>query len=294
MACLPARGLDQRIAPPRLTGAAVLRAALPDYAATHRLPAPHWKILNALLACRTARLGGHVYRCLDCGEEHFVPHSCRNRHCPACQRALAEDWLIQQEAQLLPVPYFHVVFTLPHLLNPLIQQNQRVLYNLLFQAASQTLLEFGEERFHAQVGVTAVLHTWSQTLGDHYHVHCLVTGGGWDHAHGRWQSSGRRYLFPVQALSVVFRGKYLDGLQRLFAHGDLEFHGQLEALAAPADFAQLLGECRSRPWVVYSKRPFAGPGAGGALPVALYAPGRARRLPAPGPGRGGAHGELCL
>ena len=259
MACSPTGGLDQPIAPPRLTVAEVLRAALPDYAATHRLPAHHWKILNALLACRTARLGGHVYRCLDCGEEHFVPHSCRNRHCPACQRALAEDWLNQQEAQLLPVPYFHVVFTLPHVLNPLIQQNQRVLYNLLFQAASQTLLEFGEERFHAQVGVTAVLHTWSQTLGDHYHVHCLVTGGGWDQEHGRWQSSGRRYLFPVQALSVVFRGKYLDGLQRLFAHGDLEFHGQLEALAAPADFAQLLGACQSRAWVVYSKRPFAGP-----------------------------------
>jgi len=259
MACLPACGLDQPIAPPRLTVAEVLRAALPDYAATHRLPAHQWKILNALLACRTARLGGHVYRCLDCGAEHFVPHSCRNRHCPACQRALAEDWLKQQEAQLLPVPYFHVVFTLPHLLNPLLQQNQRVLYNLLFQAASQTLLTFGEERFHAQVGVTAVLHTWSQTLGDHYHLHCLVTGGGWDEEHGRWQSASRHYLFPVQALSAVFRGKYLDGLQRLFERGELEFHGKLEALAAPANFTQLLGDCRRRSWVVYSKRPFAGP-----------------------------------
>ncbi len=259
MACSPTGGLDQPIAPPQLTVAEVLRAALPDYAATHRLPAHHWKTLNALLACRTAQLGGHVYRCLDCGEEHFVPHSCRNRHCPACQRALAEDWLKQQEAQLLPVPYFHVVFTLPHLLNPLLQQNQRVLYNLLFQAASQTLLEFGEERFHAQLGVTAVLHTWSQTLGDHYHVHCLVTGGGWDEERQRWQSSGRRYLFPVKALSAVFRGKYLDGLQRLFERGELEFHGKLEALAAPANFTQLLGDCRRRSWVVYSKRPFAGP-----------------------------------
>lgn len=211
MACLPTGGPAPPLVPPRLTVAEVLRAALPEYAATHRLPAQHWKIMNALLACRTARLGGHVYRCLDCGQEHFVPHSCRNRHCPACQRALAEEWLAQQEAQLLPVPYFHVVFTLPHGLNPLIQQNQRVCYNLLFQAASQTLLTFGEERFHAQLGVTAVLHTWSQTLGDHYHLHCLVTGGGWDQAHGRWRSSGRRYLFPVRALSAVFRGKYLAG-----------------------------------------------------------------------------------
>jgi hypothetical protein len=259
MACLPTGGPAPPLVPPRLTVAEVLRAALPEYAATHRLPAQHWKIMNALLACRTARLGGHVYRCLDCGQEHFVPHSCRNRHCPACQRALAEEWLAQQEAQLLPVPYFHVVFTLPHGLNPLIQQNQRVCYNLLFQAASQTLLTFGEERFHAQLGVTAVLHTWSQTLGDHYHLHCLVTGGGWDQAHGRWRSSGRRYLFPVRALSAVFRGKYLAGLQRLFAHGALPFHGGLEALGTSAAFARLLAECRTRPWVVYSKRPFAGP-----------------------------------
>jgi hypothetical protein len=256
---MPCSHPSDQAAASRLTVAEVLRAALPEYAAAHRLPAHHWRILNALLACRTARLGGHVYRCLDCGEEHFVPHSCRNRHCPACQRALAENWLAAQEAQLLPVPYFHVVFTLPHLLNPLIQQNQRAFYNLLFQAASQTLLAFGEQRWHAQVGVTAVLHTWSQTLGDHYHLHCLVTGGGWDREQRRWSSSGRRYLFPVRALSAVFRGKYLAGLQRLAEEGGLEFHGKLEALGTSAHMTELLRECARQSWVVYSKRPFAGP-----------------------------------
>ena len=237
--------------------AEVLRLGLS--VATPRLPTHHWKILHALLACRTPALGGHRYRCQQCGRTHFVPHSCRNRHCPLCQGQAAHRWLAQQAAALLPVPYFHLVFTLPHELNPLIRQNQRVLYPLLFAAASQTLLEFGQNRFQAQVGITAVLHTWSQTLLDHYHLHCIVTGGGLSAEGARWADASAHYLFPVRALSAVFRGKFCAGLQRLYAAAQLEFHGQLVPWAARPKFQHLVRQATRRAWVVYAKRPFAGP-----------------------------------
>jgi hypothetical protein len=237
--------------------AEVLRLGLS--VATPRLPTHHWKILHALLACRTPVLGGHRYRCQQCQRTHFVPHSCRNRHCPLCQGQAARRWLEQQEAALLPVPYFHLVFTLPHELNPLIRQNQRVLYRLLFAAASQTLLEFGQNRLRAQLGLTAVLHTWSQTLLDHYHLHYIVTGGGLADGGTRWAAAPAHYLFAVRALSVVFRGKFCAGLQRLYAGGKLQFHGQLAPGAAPPRFQALLRQATRRRWVVYAKRPFAGP-----------------------------------
>jgi hypothetical protein len=235
----------------------VLRVALSS--SLRRFPPWQWKTLNALLCCRTERLGGHLYRCEDCGKEHFVPHSCRNRHCPNCQRSSAVRWLEKETASLLPAPYFHVVFTLPHAFNPLIAQNQRALYNLLFSAASATLIEFGKRRLKAQIGITAVLHTWSQTLLDHYHLHCVVTGGGLSTT--GWKSAGERYLFPVLALSKVFRAKFRDGLKELYASGGLVFHGQIAALGNPARFRDLLASALSSPWVVYSKKPFAGPEA---------------------------------
>lgn len=160
---------------------------------------------------------------------------------------------------LLPVPYFHLVFTLPHELNPLIQQNQRALYPLLFRAAAQTLLEFGRNRFGVQLGITAVLHTWSQTLLDHYHLHCIVTGGGLSSDGAKWVSTRPQYLFAVRALSEVFGGKFCAGLQQLYAQGGLQFFGQLAPLAEPKTFAKLLRQATRRRWVVYSKRPFAGP-----------------------------------
>ena len=240
-----------------LSLASVLRAGIAD--SKPRLPQHHWRILNALMACRTAALGGHRYRCAQCGQTHFVPHSCRNRHCPLCQGQAARDWLTKQEESLLPVPYFHLVFTLPHVLNPLIGQNQRALYNLLFDAATKTLLEFGRNRFKAQLGITAVLHTWSQTLLDHYHLHCIVTGGGLSEDGSRWVSSGTGYLFSVAALSKVFRAKFCSGLEQLHAEGKLEFHGQLQAISTPAAFKKLLRQAVFHKWVVYSKRPFAGP-----------------------------------
>ena len=241
----------------QLTLADVLRAGLPAYARAHRLPPDHWKVLRAILACRTPALGGHHYRCQRCGKDHFVPHSCRNRHCPSCQGANGFDWLDKQAELLLPIPYFHLVFTLPHALNPLIQQNRAKLYDLLFDAASATLLEFGRNNLKAQIGITAVLHTWSQTLLDHYHLHCIVTGGGLRLDGKGWQGTSRHWLFPVRALSKVFRGKFLDGLQR--ARSKLEFHGELRKLIAPQSFRLLLRQAASEDWVVYAKRPFAGP-----------------------------------
>jgi hypothetical protein len=239
----------------------VLRALLadPSSAAALRLSPQQWKTLRALAACRTGALGGQAYYCPHCRREHVVAHSCRNRHCPQCQGALAVAWLDQQAAALLPVPYFHLVFTLPHALNGLIRQNRAVLFKLLFDAATQTLLEFGAERWQAQLGLTAVLHTWSQTLLDHYHLHCIVTGGGVAHDQSRWVASSPRYLFSVRALSRKFRGKYLAGLHALYAAGKLEFHGDLQALAAPAPGTALLREAAQPEWVVYAQRPFAGP-----------------------------------
>jgi hypothetical protein len=221
---------------------------------------PHqWKTLRALAACRTSALGGQLFQCASCQRQHFVAHSCRNRHCPQCQGARAVDWLQKQEALLLPIPYFHVVFTLPHTLNGGIRQNRRAFFKLLFDAASQTLLEFGVGRFKAQLGITAVLHTWSQTLVDHYHLHCIVTGGGVALDGTRWVSSSPQYLFPVRALSRMFRGKYVAGLKALYDAGQLEFHGQCEAMARPGKFTSWLQEAARPEWVGYAKRPFAGP-----------------------------------
>lgn len=244
--CAPSLGQVARLA---------LQAQRPDW----RLSPAQWKVLRALAACRTPALGGHRYECRRCGREHFIPHSCRNRHCPACQGAQAFNWLARQEAVLLPVPYFHLVFTLPHELNPLIRQNRRALFNLLFDAANQTLLAFGRQRLGAQLGVTAVLHTWGQTLCEHYHLHCIVTGGGLALEGSGWQRSPAHYLFPVRALSQMFRGKFCAGLQRLHQRQALEFHGQCQPLRQPQAFAALLRQVRARPWVVYAKRPFAGP-----------------------------------
>ena len=222
--------------------------------------APHqWKTVRALALCRTSALGGQLFACRACGREHFVAHSCRNRHCPQCQGARAVDWLAQQEEALLPIPYFHLVFTVPHVLNGLMRQNRRALYGLLLRAASQTLLEFGRGRLQAQVGVTAVLHTWSQTLLDHYHLHCIVTGGGVALNGCRWVASPAHYLFPVQALSRMYRGKFLAGLKALFDAGKLEFHGELAALVKRKKFMALVGQAAAPAWVVYAKRPFAGP-----------------------------------
>lgn len=252
MCCAP-QGRAEAGAP---TVAKVIAAALREPPA---LCAHVWKTLNAILCCRTPALGSHHYRCADCGRDHMVPHSCRNRHCPRCQGANAHEWLDRQEEDLLPVPYFHVVFTLPHTLNPLILQNPRALHSLLFDSVSATLLEFAHNKFGVRPGITAVLHTWGQMLLGHNHLHCIVTGGGLSADGKHWRGIKPNYLFPVRALSVVFAAKYRDGLKALFAEGKLEFHGKLAALADPRAFARLVRTaCRTK-WNVYAKRPFGGP-----------------------------------
>lgn len=243
----------------------IVRAYGAAYRLTHPMPLPHLKVMRAIETCRTAALGGHRERCASCGFERYSYNSCRNRHCPKCQTLAKEQWLEARLAELLPVPYFHNVFTLPHELNPLIlckEENKRALLDLLFRATAETLLEFGRNNLDATPGITMVLHTWNQQLRAHFHVHCIITGGGLSLQGTRWIKSHPRYLFPVRALGMVFRGKFLDGLRSLYDTGELLLPAAIKAvapLATPGCFYELLSKLRHKPWVVYSKAPFAGP-----------------------------------
>jgi hypothetical protein len=245
------------------------RVELADLVRTHgaavrqaqRLTRGQHRALRAIAACRTAALGGHTEACDVCGAIRIAYNSCRNRHCPKCQRVAKERWLTARRAELLPTEYFHVVFTLPHALNPLAQGNPRVLYGLLFAVARETLATFGADPRHlgGEVGGLALLHTWGQTLEQHLHLHCVVPGGALTRDGGRWVSAKPGFLFPVRALARVFRGKYLDGLRRAFDRGELRFAGSVAALADPGAFRQFLATLRAHDWVVYAKPPFAGP-----------------------------------
>jgi hypothetical protein len=259
--CPVAAQAKAAVAAIRLTLAAIVRAHGDAYRRTHRLATVQVLALRAIAACRTALLGGRRETCDHCGATRLTFHSCRNRHCPTCQAQASARWIEARRAELLPIPYFHVVFTLPHALNALAQGNPRVIYTLLFRAAADTLLAFGRDPRHlgGTIGVTAVLHTWGQTLTQHLHVHCLVTGGALSRDRTRWIRGRASFLFPVQALSLVFRAKYLAGLQRAFTDGDLAFAAGTAPLADARHFAALVTQLRATPWVVYAKRPFAGP-----------------------------------
>jgi hypothetical protein len=226
----------------------------------HRLCAVQLRALRAIEQCRTAALGGELCRCDSCGAARYVYHSCRNRHCPKCQTLAKERWLAARRAELLPVPYYHLVFTLPHELNALAQGNPRALYAMLFAAASETLLEFGANAhwLGGEIAATLVLHTWGQRLDQHLHVHGLVAAGALN-PQGQWVHSRRGFLFPVKALSIVFRGKFLTALSTALALGHLKLSGTTAALAESRAQRALLATLRQRPWVVYAKRPFAGP-----------------------------------
>ncbi len=199
-------------------------------------------------------------QCDACGAQRYVYHSCRNRHCPKCQTRAKERWIAARRAELLPVPYYHLVFTLPHELNALAQGNPRELYAMLFAATSETLVEFGENPrwLGGEIAATLVLHTWGQTLAQHLHVHCLIAAGALSEA-GAWVRSRRGFLFPVKALSVVFRGKFLAALGEALARGRFVLSGGTAALGEPRAQRKLLAELRAKPWIVYAKRPFAGP-----------------------------------
>jgi Putative transposase/Transposase zinc-binding domain len=224
--------------------------------------------LRDLLACRTAALGGHVERCLDCGHERVAYNSCRNRHCPKCQALARARWLAREAELLLPVDYYHVVFTLPAELSDLALANPRMLYNHLFQAASSTLRDVAAnpKRLGAQMGVLAVLHTWGQNLHHHPHLHCVVTGGGLScdgqgvvEGSPRWVSCRPGFFLPVRVLSRVFRGKYLELLRAAFDQGQLTFPRRLGLLAEAGGFTELVRPLYKKDWVVYSKAPFGGP-----------------------------------
>lgn len=231
-----------------------------------RLPAlslAQTKVVKALVACRTAVLGGHVEVCNECGHERVSYNSCRNRHCPKCQGGATAQWLDAQQELLLRVPYAHVVFTLPDLLAPLALQNPKQVYGLLFRAVSQTLLQVAAtpRNLGARIGFLAVLHTWGQTLLHHPHVHCVVPAGGVALDGSRWVPCRPGFFLPVRVLSRLYRGKLLASLDEAYQAGKLQFHGQLEALRNPQAFARLLARARALEWVVYAKPPFGGPQA---------------------------------
>jgi hypothetical protein len=221
----------------------------------------HQRTLLAITRCRTATLGGHRDRCSDCGHTAISYNSCRNRHCPKCQGNARQRWLQARERELLPSPYVHVVFTLPRELAPLALQNKQVIYNLLFQASAETLLEIARDPRHlgAEIGFFSVLHTWNQRLQHHPHIHCVLAAGGLAPDHSRWISSHRSFFLPVKVLGHVFRGKFVAGLKTAFREGKLQFHGHLIPVAQPRSFASWLRLLFRHDWVVYAKRPFGGP-----------------------------------
>jgi DNA-directed RNA polymerase subunit RPC12/RpoP len=221
----------------------------------------HGKVLLAIARCRTAALGGHLDECTRCGHRAISFNSCRNRHCPKCQSGARERWLEKRRRELLPTPYVHVVFTLPRHLAPLVLQNQSVIYSLLFRTSAETLLEVARDPQHlgAEIGFFSVLHTWSQKLELHPHVHCVVPAGGLSADHTHWIKPRYDFFLPVEVLSRVFRGKFHEALQRAFQDGKLVFHGDLELLAQPKTFAAWLRPLFRKDWVVYAKRPFGGP-----------------------------------
>jgi len=228
----------------------------------HWLSWKHIKVLLAIARCRTAALGGHLDQRTRCGHRAAISYnSCRNRHCPKCQTAARERWIAARQRELLPTPYVHVVFTLPHQLAPLALQNKKVIYDLLFRASAETLLEVARDPRHlgAEIGFFSVLHTWSQKLALHPHVHCVIPAGGLSFDHTHWVKSRDRFFLSIHVLRRVFRGKFFAGLKQAFRDGHLRFSGDLILLAQPKIFAAWLRPLFRKDWVVYSKPPFGGP-----------------------------------
>jgi hypothetical protein len=252
---------------PPLRVADVFRAYGTDYLQTHRVPAYQQKAVRHIRQCRTPALGGHVWQCASCGHRAVLYNSCRDRHCPTCQGAAREKWLNQRMRELLPVPYFHVVFTLPHALNPLIRYNRKPLIDLFFKEVNATLQEFARDpqwRLEGQLGFIAVLHTWNQQLREHNHLHLAIPGGVWRASAkpsgedgrknaGRWVPAKRNWLFRAESLAARFRTRYLRALERKLAKG------QLVLPPDGSDWASVRDRLARTDWIVYVKKPFAGP-----------------------------------
>jgi len=222
----------------------------------------HVKVLRAIARCRTAALGGHLDQCTRCGHRATISYnSCRNRHCPKCQTAARDRWIAARRQELLPTRYAHVVFTLPAQLGPLVLLNKKLIYGLLLRTSAETLLEVACDPRHlgAEIGFFSVLHTWSQRLSLHPHVHCVIPAGGLSPDHTHWIPSRSRFFLPIRVLRRVFRGKFVAGLRQAFQSGQLHFHGNLAPLTQPKTFAAWLRLLFRKDWVVYAKRPFGGP-----------------------------------
>jgi hypothetical protein len=249
----------------RIELADVFRLGFASYCAQQTAQPDHYKVANAILTCHTAALGGHVYRCESCDHEVISYNSCRNRHCPSCQAGARAVWVEARIAEVLPVPYFHVVFTVPASLNPFALRNKETFYNILFRAASETLHAFAADpkRLGAKIGFIAILHTWGQALLDHPHLHCVVPAGGISAGGTRWKKTPYgKFLFPVKAMSALFRGKFLSLFSAAIRNKELLFHGSLARFALnPAELSALIDTLYKTNWVVYAKAPFAGPQA---------------------------------
>lgn len=232
------------------------------YRKAYALAPDQAKVFNLIKVCRTSALGGHKQQCSHCGFEQPAYNSCRNRHCPKCQSAAKQKWLNERSAELLPCGYFHLVFTLPHEINPLILRNKKLLLGILFSQVNEVLQSFAKDpqwRLVGQIGFLAVLHTWSQTLIDHFHVHCLVPAGVLRSDKKRWIMARKKFLFKAKSLSKAFRHRYSRKLLALYHSGQLKFPGKTRPLAGPEAFDRLVASIRRKNWVVYAKRPFAGP-----------------------------------
>jgi len=247
---------------PALELADIFRRHGPAYRRKHRLPLHQLRLMRAIETCRTAALGGHVEQCGHCQHTRISYNSCRNRHCPKCQSLARAKWLAERKAELLPVEYFHVVFTIPEPLAAIAFHNKEVVYDILFRAAAQTLVTIARDPKHlgAEIGFFGVLHTWGQNLLLHPHIHCVVPGGGLSLDGERWIGCRPGFFLPVRVLSRLFRRLFLEALEKTFRRGRLRFFSELEALADPQAFARYLGPLRESAWVVYAKPPFGGSG----------------------------------
>lgn len=229
-----------------------------EYRKNHKLPLQQRKVMFALEACRTSILGGHVDSCNNCDHKRISYNSCRNRHCPKCQNLNKEKWVEKLSCTLLPVKYFHIVFTIPSELNRLCLVNQKIMYDILFQAASETILTLAKDKKHLGIlsGLVAMLHTWGQNLTDHPHLHTMVPAGGWSEWNGYWKNSKQKFLIHVKVLSKVFRGKFLAALKKTHANGEMKFEGDIKPLSQKENFKILLDLLYNKDWVVYAKAPF--------------------------------------
>lgn len=240
------------------------RQHAPTYLDNHKVSPEQARVLRHLIDCRTPALGGHADVCRDCGKSWHTFNSCRDRHCPTCQGAQQLRWIQARQERLIPTHHFHVVFTLPEPLRPVALANRECIYNLLFHAASATILDLAKTHWDAQPGITAVLHTWTRQMMFHPHLHCIVTGGGLADDDG-WVHAKPNFLFPVRVMGKLFRGKFVDGLRRAYQNKVLQFTGTSSHLERPETFHDLIQSLYYNNWVVYAKRPF-----GGAQQVVRY------------------------